>query len=121
MSSFARTERIGQQIQREIAELIRLEVNDPRVKLVTITGVEVASDYSHAKIFFTRLDGRHEEALKGLEHAAGFLRSRLAHSIKLRTMPQLHFVYDSSVERGSRLSQLIDRAVASDFHLDEEE
>ncbi len=66
MSSFARTDRVGQQMQREIAELVRLEINDPRVKLVTITGVEVARDYSHAKIFFTRLDGKHAEAQQGL-------------------------------------------------------
>ena len=114
MGNFARTDRVAQQIQREVAELVRLQINDPRVRLVTITGVEVAGDYSHAKIFFTRLDGRHDEALKGLEHASGFLRSQLAHSIKLRVMPQLHFVYDASVERGSHLSQLIDQAVASD-------
>jgi ribosome-binding factor A len=120
MANFARTDRVGQQIQREIAQLVRLEINDPRVKLVTITGVEVAGDYSHAKVFFTRLDGKHQEAQEGLDRAAGFLRSRLAHSIKLRIMPQLHFVFDSSVERGSHLSQLIDQAVASDFHLDEE-
>lgn len=119
MANFARTDRIAQQIQREIAELVRLEINDPRVRLVTITGVEVAGDYSHAKVFFTRLDGKHEEALQGLESASGLLRSRLAHSIKLRVMPQLHFVYDSSVERGSRLSQLIDQAVASDQHHDD--
>lgn len=114
MANYARTERIAQQIQREIAELVRLRINDPRVRLVTITGVEVAGDYSHAKIFFTRLDGKHEEARLGLDHASGFLRSQLAHSIKLRVMPQLHFVFDPSVERGSRLSQLIDHAVASD-------
>ncbi len=114
MGSFARTDRIAEQIQRELAELLRLEINDPRVRLVTITGVEVARDYSHAKVFFTRLDSKHEEARQALEHAGGFLRSRLAHSLKLRVMPQLHFVYDSSVERGSRLSQLIDQAVASD-------
>jgi ribosome-binding factor A len=120
MANFARTDRVAQQIQREIAELVRLEINDPRVRLVTITGVEVAGDYSHAKVFFTRLDGKHAEAQEGLDRAAGFLRSRLARSIKLRIMPQLHFVFDSSVEHGSHLSQLIDQAVASDYHLDEE-
>lgn len=114
MTNFSRTDRVAQQIQREIAELIRLRINDPRVRLVTITAVEVAGDYSHAKIFFTRLDGKHDEAMHGLEHASGFLRSQLAHSVKLRVMPQLHFVYDSSVERGSQLSQLIDSAIASD-------
>ena len=116
MTNYARTDRIAQQIQREIAELVRLQINDPRVRLVTITGVEVAGDYSHAKIFFTRLDGKHDESQKGLEHASGFLRRQLANRIKLRVMPQLHFVYDASVERGSQLSQLIDQAVASDKH-----
>jgi len=114
MTNFARTDRIAQQIQREIAELIRLQINDPRVRLVTVTDVEVAGDYSHAKIFFTRLDGKHDEAKQGLEHANGFLRRQLAHRLKLRVMPQLHFLYDASVERGSHLSQLIDQAVASD-------
>ncbi|OGS80731.1 MAG: ribosome-binding factor A [Gallionellales bacterium GWA2_59_43] len=114
MANFARTDRVAQQIQRELAELVRLEISDPRVRLVTITGVEVANDYSHAKIFFTRLDGKNEEAQQGLERAGGFLRSQLARSLKLRIMPQLHFVYDASVERGSHLSQLIDQAVASD-------
>ncbi len=119
MSNFARTDRVAQQIQRELAELVRLEINDPRVRLVTITAVEVANDYSHAKVFFTRLDGKNEEAQQGLERAGGFLRSQLARSLKLRIMPQLHFVYDESVERGSRLSQLIDQAVASDKHSDD--
>lgn len=114
MANYARTDRVAQQMQREIAELIRLEINDPRVRLVTVTGVEVAGDYSHAKIFFTRLDGKHAEAQEGLDRASGFLRKQLSHSLKLRIMPQLHFVYDASVERGSHLSQLIDQAVASD-------
>ncbi|HEY6096230.1 MAG TPA: 30S ribosome-binding factor RbfA [Gallionellaceae bacterium] len=111
---FARTDRIGEQIQRELAQLIRLEVKDPRVKLVTITGVEVARDYSHAKVFYTALNGASKELQQGLERSAGFLRSQLAHSLKLRIIPQLHFVFDASVERGARLSQLIDQAVASD-------
>ncbi len=119
MANFARTDRVAQQMQREIAELVRLRISDPGVRLVTITGVEVAGDYSHAKVFFTRLDGKHEEAQQGLERASGFIRSQLAHSIKLRIMPQLHFVFDASVERGSHLSQLIDQAVASDKLLDD--
>jgi ribosome-binding factor A len=114
MANYARTDRIAQQIQREIAELVRLQINDPRVRLVTITGVDVAGDYSHAKIYFTRLDGKHDEAQQGLDHASGFLRSQLSRSLKLRVMPQLHFVFDASVERGSHLSQLIEQAVASD-------
>lgn len=111
---FARTDRIAEQIQRELADLIRLEVKDPRVRKVTLTGVEVTNDHSHAKVFYTSLDGDSPLLLQGLERAAGFLRSQLAHAMKLRITPQLHFVYDASIERGSHLSQLIDQAVASD-------
>lgn len=111
---YARTERVGEQIQRELAELLRLEVRDPRVKLVTLTGVEVARDYSHAKVFYTVLNGGDKAVQQGLERASGFLRSQLAHSLKLRITPQLHFVFDASVQRGSRLSQLIDEAISSD-------
>jgi ribosome-binding factor A len=111
---YARTERVAEQIQRELAELIRLEVKDPRVRMVTLTGVEVARDYSHAKVFYTTLEGSSKAVQQGLERASGFLRSQLAHAMKLRITPQLHFVYDSSVERGVHLSQLIDQAVASD-------
>jgi ribosome-binding factor A len=111
---YARTDRIAEQIQRELAQLIRLEVKDPRVKKVTLTGVAVTNDHAHAKVFYTSLDGDSPELLQGLERAAGFLRSQLAHAMKLRITPQLHFVYDASVERGAHLSHLIDQAVASD-------
>ncbi|TXT24621.1 MAG: ribosome-binding factor A [Gallionellaceae bacterium] len=111
---YARTDRIAEQIQRELAELLRLEVRDPRLRMVTLTGVEVTRDYSHAKVFYTTLEGASEKVQHGLERAAGFLRSHLSHAMKLRVTPQLHFVYDASVERGARLSQLIDRAVAGD-------
>ena len=111
---YARTERVAEQMQRELAELVRLEVKDPRVRMVTLTGVEVARDYSHAKVFYTTLEGEQAKVQQGLERASGFLRSQLAHAMKLRITPQLHFVYDASVERGARLSQLIDQAVASD-------
>ncbi len=111
---YARTDRIAEQIQRELAQLIRLELKDPRVRMVTITGVEVTRDYAHAKVFYTTLNGANNALQEGLERAAGFLRSQLAHAMKLRITPQLHFVFDASVERGSHLSQLIDRAVASD-------
>ena len=111
---YARTDRVADQIQRELAQLIRLEVKDPRVRKVTITDVEVVSDYSHAKVFFTSLEGNQPALQQGLERAAGFLRSQLAHAMKLRVTPQLHFVYDVSIERGAHLSQLIDNAVACD-------
>ncbi|NCN89037.1 MAG: 30S ribosome-binding factor RbfA [Gallionella sp.] len=111
---FARTDRISEQILRELAQFIRLEVKDPRVRKVTLTGVDVTRDHAHASVFYTSLDGDSELLQQGLERAAGFLRSQLAHAMKLRITPQLHFVYDASIERGAHLSQLIDQAVASD-------
>ncbi|MEW5903270.1 MAG: 30S ribosome-binding factor RbfA [Pseudomonadota bacterium] len=111
---FARTDRIAEQILRELAELIRLEVKDPRVRQVTLTGAEVTRDHAHAKVFYTSLAGGSPQLQQGLERASGFLRSQLAHVMKLRITPQLHFVYDESIERGAHLSQLIDQAVESD-------
>ena len=112
-ASQSRRARIADQIQRELSELIRLEVRDPRVKLVTLTGVELSRDQSHAKVFFTALGSESEgrDALEGLQHAAGFLRSSLAHRLSTRTVPAIAFSYDESVERGVRLSKLIDEAV----------
>ena len=113
--STARLARIADQIQRELSELVREELRDPRVKMVTITGVEVSRDQSHAKVWFTTL-GTVEEAEacgEGLGRAAGFLRAGLAHRLSTRTVPELHFAYDESIERGVRLSRLIDEAVAA--------
>jgi ribosome-binding factor A len=105
--------RVADQIQRELAELIRLEVRDPRVHMVTLTAVELSRDKSHAKVFFTVLgiEAEAKDALEGLQRAAGFLRTNLAHRLSTRSVPELHFEYDASVERGVRLSKLIDEAV----------
>jgi ribosome-binding factor A len=111
----SRLGRIGDQIQKDLAELIRTEVKDPRVGMITLTGVEISSDHHHAKVFFTTLGGSESvaKAQSGLLHASGFLRSQLAKGLKLRIVPELHFIYDESVERGVRLSRLIDDAIAS--------
>jgi ribosome-binding factor A len=111
--STARSARIAEEIQRSLAEVIRLEVRDPRVGLVTLTGVELSRDQSHAKVFFTVMGSPDaaEQAGRGLANAAGFLRSELAHRLTTRKVPELHFTYDESVERGVRLSRLIDEAV----------
>ena len=113
---YPRSRRIADQIQRELSEIIRLELKDPRVGMVTITDVEVTPDNAHAKVFFTMLgeQAQVEACTRALEHAAGFLRSELAHRIRLRTVPQLRFEYDVSVERGMKLSRLIDEALAAD-------
>jgi ribosome-binding factor A len=109
--STARSARIADQIQRELAEVIRLELRDPRVGLVTLTGVELSRDQSHAKVFFTVLGSQAEDAQSGLANAAGFLRSELARRLTTRKVPELHFAYDESVERGIRISHLIDEAL----------
>lgn len=111
-----RARRVGDEVQRELADLLRTEVKDPRVGPVTITAVQVSGDLSHAKIFVTHLAGREhaDEAVKALQHTAGFLRSALAHRLSLYSVPQLHFAYDDSIENGMRLSQLIDEAIAAD-------
>jgi ribosome-binding factor A len=113
---FPRSRRIAEQVQRELSDIIRVELKDPRVGMITITDVEMTPDNAHAKVFFTVLgqQPRIDEAAAGLQHAAGYLRSQLAQRIKIRIVPQLHFEYDASVERGIRLSQLIDAAVADD-------
>ncbi|AVX14400.1 30S ribosome-binding factor RbfA [Stutzerimonas stutzeri] len=122
---FSRTQRIGDQMQRELALLIQREIKDPRLGLITITAVDVSRDLSHAKIFITIMgQDDDQEAIKGnlriLNDAAGFLRMQLGKTMKLRTVPQLHFNYDASIRRGVELSSLIERAVAEDRkHSDE--
>jgi ribosome-binding factor A len=118
MANIARQRRVADQIQRELADLIRSEVKDPRVGMITLTGVEVSPDLAHAKIFFTTLaEGeQREDTLEGLRRAAGFLRSQIGARIKIHNTPDLHFFYDASVEQGVRLTKLIDDAVASDKH-----
>lgn len=116
---YSRTQRIGDQMQRELALLIQREVKDPRLGMVTITGVEVARDLGHAKIFITVM-GQDDNAevirlnTEILNDAAGYLRMLLGKSMKLRSVPQLHFHYDASIRRGAELSALIERAVAED-------
>ena len=98
------------------SELLREEVKDPRVGQVTITAVEVSPDLAHAKVFFTDMRGREHarEGEEALARTAGFLRRELSHRLTLYSTPQLHFVYDDSIESGMRLSKLIDDAVAAD-------
>ena len=106
--SSGRAQKLGDLMQRELSELLQRELRDPRVGMITLTGVDVSPDFSHAKVFFTLLDKDNlEQAKDGLKRAAGFLRSQLAKRIKLYTMPELRFEYDESVERGDRISRLI--------------
>ena len=111
---FSRRDRLAEQIRRELAEVIRTELRDPRVGMISLTDVQVSPDYAHAKIFFSSLAGSDtlESVQEGLEKAAGFLRSELGKRISIHMTPQLHFVFDESLERGAQLSKLISEAVA---------
>ena len=117
-----RAQRVGDQIQKELADILRNEVKDPRVGPVTVTSVDVSPDLSHAKVHFTHLAGREqgEDAVEALSRTAGFIRRELSHRLNLYSVPELHFAYDDSIEHGMKLSQLIDDAVAADKKLSQE-
>ena len=110
-----RSARVTEQVHHELAELIRLELKDPGLGMVTVVAVELTADYAHAKVHYTVLPddvqtlARTEAALK---RAAGFLRVRLGQKVRIHTTPELHFEFDRSIEHGIEMSRLIDRANA---------
>jgi ribosome-binding factor A len=113
---FNRTRRVAEQIQRDLALLIQQEIKDPRLGMVTVSGVQVSRDYSVAKVFVTVMGDNPDISLTLdiLQHASGFLRHELGRRSSLRSLPQLKFFYDESISRGAELSSLINEAVASD-------
>lgn len=106
--------RISDQLKQELALLIQNELRDPRLGMVSVLDVRVTKDLAHADVFFTVLGAEPADASATLNNAAGFLRSLLAKNLNLRVTPRLRFVFDESVERGRKLSSLIDEAVAQD-------
>ena len=114
---FSRSHRVAEQMLRELAQLLQFEIKDPRVGMVTITQVEVTGDMAHAKIFYS-VAAASDAIQQGLEKSAGFLRTQIAKRMLLRTVPQLHFVYDASIDNGMKMAQLIDAARATDKNLD---
>lgn len=112
---YTRTDRIAEQIQRDIALMLQTEIKDPRLGIVTISAVEVSKDLSHAKVFYTTLADdpqKRKATATALESCAGFMRHLLGQRLHIRVIPALRFVYDDSVERGTALGALIDAAVA---------
>lgn len=107
-NEFKRIDRVAEMMQRKLSQLIQQEIKDPRLPaFITISLVKVTTDLGHAKVYFTALNADIAETTTILNSAAAYLRTALARSVKLRTVPQLHFVYDESIEYGRRLSQLI--------------
>ncbi|MDO8179903.1 MAG: 30S ribosome-binding factor RbfA [Undibacterium sp.] len=120
----ARGLRVADQIQRDVAEIIWSEIKDPRVGMITLTEVQLTPDYAHAKIYFTSLKDDPvsiKNTLDGLNKAAGFLRAQLGLRLHIHTLPQLHFVHDTSTMRGIAMSKLIDEANATRSKDDGEE
>lgn len=121
-NDFNRTDRISSSIQKALAIIIRDEVKDPRLGMVTVQAVHTTRDLSHAKVFFTILpDTDRKQAQKILQNASGFIRHALGKSVQLRALPELHFVYDESIEEGSRLQGLIEDVVKKDSESSEED
>ncbi|EKE74036.1 30S ribosome-binding factor RbfA [Gallaecimonas xiamenensis] len=113
----SRTRRVGQELQREIAMILQREVKDPRIGMVTVSGVEVSRDLSHAKVFITLFDqdeAKVKETLKGLQEAKPYIRSLVGGRLRLRIVPELKFVHDTSLIEGMRISNAVSQAVAAD-------
>jgi len=111
--------RVADQIQRDLAELIR-ELKDPRIGMATINAIEVTPDYVHAKVFFSVLIGDPAETQEALNEAAGFLRNGLFKRLQIHTVPTLHFQFDRTIERAAEMSALINKANATRALEDEE-
>ena len=118
---FSRTERVADHLQRELAGLIQREVRDPRVGMVSVTGVDVSRDLSSARVYYTELNAENGEEAKecteALNRAAGFLRSQLSRDSNMRSVPRLRFYFDSSVGHGRTMESLIGEAAEADRKL----
>lgn len=121
--TFPRTRRVAEQMRRELAELLRREIRDSRMTMVSITSVEVTRDLAFAKVYVTILGdpAEREEMMDSLNQAAPLLRRELGRQMRIRTVPRLEFIYDEVVERGARLSALISQVVAADKRGHEEQ
>ena len=122
---YSRTQRVSDQIQRELAQLIQLEMKDPRVGMVTVSAVDISRDLAFADVYVSFLgvdeQTKVDESLEVLKRAAGFLRSQLARAVKLRFTPQLRFHFDNSLRHGAYMSSLIDEAVGRNDAVQDEE
>ena len=110
-----RIERVNTMLRKEISDLVQHQLRDPRLgEFVAVTDVETSPDLRFARVFVSSIGGQEEEpqVLQVLNSAAGFLRSELARNIRIRRIPELHFVWDSSIERGDRILRLLDQVNA---------
>ncbi|MGB0225031.1 MAG: 30S ribosome-binding factor RbfA [Litorivicinaceae bacterium] len=120
-AEFSRTQRLGEQIKRDLALLIQRELKDPRIGMVTVNFVDLSKDLSYADVNITVLvaddsDEKIIESLTILNEASTFLRMELGRALKVRKVPHLRFHYDDSLKRGARINALIHQALQSDRH-----
>lgn len=112
---FNRSERVAGQLRRDLARLIQQEIKDPGVGFVSLSDVEVSRDLAHAKVFITVFEpDKAKTSLKALRRASAFLRRRLGQELRMRHVPELHFLHDDSVEQGSHIDRLIAEALHAD-------
>ena len=116
--NFSRAERVADLVHRNLARLLQGEFKDPRIGMVTVSGVQVSADLKHAKIYVTVLEeAKREETLRILNDASGFFRSSLASSVQLRVVPKPLFIFDDSVVRGNRINSILESCVDdSNYH-----
>ena len=115
MKEYSRSERVADQIQREVAEIIAQELQDPRIGRVTVSGSSISKDLSNATIYITLpADGDVERALEGLNRAGRFVRRRLGQRVRMRHVPRLRFAHDVTLDRATRIGELIDAATAGE-------
>lgn len=116
--SFSRPQRVGHELQKEIAIILQREIKDPRLGMVTVSGVELSRDLSYAKVFVTFLNDNDPEVvtqgLKVLNDATGYIRSLVGKAMQLRIIPELKFVYDESLVTGMRMSNLVSQVIQKD-------
>ncbi len=111
-SSPHRTQRIAEQIQRDLSEIIAREIRDPALGMITLSEVQLSPDYAHARVFYSVLGGQPEQAQRVLDERAGYLHSVLYKRLRIHTVPTLHFVFDASTRDASSMNELIRRALA---------
>ena len=115
---FKRSDRVSQELKKEVAVILQREVKDPRIGMVTVSDVEVSRDLEYAKIFVTFLFDNDQEAInqgmKGLEKASPYIRSLVGKAMRLRIVPELRFIYDESLVEGMRMSNLVSNVIRED-------
>ncbi len=115
---YSRTQRVAQEMQKEIAIILQREIKDPRVGMSTVSGVEVSRDLAYAKVFVTFLNDNEpkqiEKSISALQDASGFIRSLIGKAMRLRVVPELSFAYDNSLVEGMRMSNLVSQVVQHD-------